>query len=206
MRCAITLLLLVPAVAFLPQTKRSFVSSKAFTPIQSTQLHESSLDSISEDLYTAFQACQDDLAKTCKVKVAPVSTGRLGLVASDTISKGEVALAMPYDDRYVLSPSLAKKTVFKGILPEDFESWTGDAGLLALLVLNEVARAAGEGGVEQPQRPAALQKFMSSWYLLFQRIWIIPISGQMQIKKCYSSRRPTRFTSDWMMWRRTLPG
>ena len=90
--------------------------------ISSRQLSEkrASLESISEDLYEAFQACKDDLAKTCKVKVAPVSTSRLGLIATDAISKGEVALAMPYDERFVLSGDVSRKTVFKGILPEDF--------------------------------------------------------------------------------------
>ena len=50
-------------------------------------------------------------------------------------------LAMPYDDLYVLSPSLARNVVFKEYLPEGYDGWTGDTGLIALLILNQVARA-----------------------------------------------------------------
>ena len=158
------LLWLTPTAAFLPQTGRL-----SPTNVPTTRLFESSVDSLGESLDKAFQACQDDLAKQCKVKIAPVATDRLGLVATGTISKGEVALAMPYDDRYILTGNLAKDTIFKGVLPEDYDSWTGEAGLIALSLLNEVARASNEGGVDEPNRPSALQEFMTVWVSVLPR-------------------------------------
>ena len=119
------------------------------------------LDSISESLNAASE--KSDIAKTCKVKVAPVPTNRLGLVATESINKGDVALSIPYDDQFVLTARLARKTVFQGILPQAYDSWTGEAGLVALLVLNELARASKQGGVPEPQRPAPLQDFMTVW-------------------------------------------
>jgi [ribulose-bisphosphate carboxylase]-lysine N-methyltransferase len=166
MRLHIVACLLTIVTAYLPQAPPQF--GRSWLTSTTTQLQVTSttaLDSIGEDISQALKACtnKDEIAKTCKVKVARVSTNRLGLVATEPISKGECALAMPYDDRYVLSASLASKTVFKDSLPEAFDSWTGEAGLIALLVLNEVARAANEGGIAQPSRPAALQSLMSSW-------------------------------------------
>jgi [ribulose-bisphosphate carboxylase]/[fructose-bisphosphate aldolase]-lysine N-methyltransferase len=137
------------------------LSSGSSSEIAAAAAH--ALDSVSVILDQSLKPCRDEIAKTCKVKVAPVATNRLGLVATESIKAGEVALAMPYDDRYILTARLAANTVFKDSLPESYNSWTGEAGLIALLVLNEVARAADCGGIQTPQRPAPLQAFMAAW-------------------------------------------
>eukprot|EP00536_Pseudo-nitzschia_multiseries_P010743 jgi/Psemu1/259221/estExt_Genewise1Plus.C_3380007 len=49
---------------------------------------------------------------------------------------------MPYDEQWEITPKSARKTVFTGILDEAYDGWTGDAGLVALQLLNEVARSA----------------------------------------------------------------
>jgi hypothetical protein len=123
-----------------------------------------SLEAISEDLEKRFAAVQGEITKTWKVKVAPVSTDRLGLIATQSISKGEVIMAMPYDDKLMLSARVAKEEVFRDLLPASYDSWTGETGLIALMILNEVARAAGTGtGVALPERPAPLQTLIQSW-------------------------------------------
>ena len=110
------------------------------------------------DLNSAFADCQKELTKTCKVKIAPVSTHRLGLVATQAIKLGESALQIPLDDRYVLSAELAKN-VFT--LPEQYDGWTGDAGLIALLLLNELA--GGDLTSAGVKRDNKLETFMRAW-------------------------------------------
>jgi [ribulose-bisphosphate carboxylase]-lysine N-methyltransferase len=78
------------------------------------------------------------------------------------MKKGELVLNMPYDDRYQLSGETARKTVFEEVLADSYEGWTGDAGLIALLILNEVARVAGSG-IALPDRPSNIQSFMGAW-------------------------------------------
>ena len=127
------------------------------------QTSTDSLDTICQELEGAFQACQDDIAKTCKVSVGQSpTTGRLGLIANKPIKKGDVFLAMPYEDRNMLTADVARNEVYKGILPEKFEGWTGDTGLIALLILNEVARADSKG-IASPKRPPAIDKLMQAW-------------------------------------------
>ena len=129
-------------------------------------LHETassavSLETVSANLEKALAACRSDVAKVCKVQVG-WTENRLGLIATAPINKGDVMLAIPYDDRFVLSPNLARKEVYKDILPEGYDGWTGDAGLIALLILNEVARADSKG-VNKPLRSGPLQEFMEAW-------------------------------------------
>lgn len=121
------------------------------------------LDSMAENVDLTFRTCKDTLAKTCKVTVGQSqTTGRLGLVATESIKKDDVVLAMPYEDNTMLTADLARTTVYKGLLPKKFEGWTGDTGLIALLILNEVARAASKG-IAVPQRKDDIQTFMESW-------------------------------------------
>jgi len=115
------------------------------------------------NLESTFEDCRSDIAKTCNVVVGTSSTtGRLGLIATSNIRKNEIILNMPYDDRYQLSATTARKEVFKGVLSDKYEGWTGDTGLIALMLLNEVARADGSG-IARPERPSNLQSFMEVW-------------------------------------------
>jgi [ribulose-bisphosphate carboxylase]-lysine N-methyltransferase len=122
-----------------------------------------SLETTCSDLGSVLDNCLPDISKTCNVAVGmSPTTGRLGLIATSNIKKGGLVLNMPYDVRYQLSAETARKDVFKGILLDSYEGWTGDTGLIALLILNEVARVAGSG-VPLPERPAELQSFMEAW-------------------------------------------
>lgn len=116
------------------------------------------LEDIAQVVSRKIDPCLKEMTKTCKVKIAPVEN-RLGLVATMSIAKGEVVLSMPYDERYELR---GNSKIFKGLLPDSFDSWTGDAGLIALQILNEVARADGTG-IAEPSRPAEMQAFMIAW-------------------------------------------
>lgn len=142
-------------IAAKPLFGRRFLSA-----LHETTSSSVSMDTVSNELDKTFNGAE--LAKVCKVKVGPTETNRLGLIATAPINKGEVMLAIPYDDLYVLSPSVARNTVYKEHLPEGYDGWTGDTGLIALLILNEVARA-DDKGVALPKRDEAVQEFMKAW-------------------------------------------
>lgn len=120
----------------------------------------SSVSSSAQDLTNAM--AKAEVTKACKIKLGQSEVHRIGLIATDNIRKGEVVLSMPYDDRYTLTSNLARDVVFKDVLPEDYDGWTGDTGLIALLILNEVARAAEEG-TQKPTRTAPVQAWMKAW-------------------------------------------
>lgn len=126
-------------------------------------LHDASLETMGSDLESAVDACRSDITKTSKVAIGiSPTTGRLGLIATSDIKKGEVALSMPYDDRYQLSAQTAREKVFKDILADSYDGWTGDTGLIALSILNEVAVVAG-AGIPLSERPSGIQSFMEQW-------------------------------------------
>jgi [ribulose-bisphosphate carboxylase]-lysine N-methyltransferase len=123
------------------------------------------LDTISDNLNKAIAKCQPEFIKTCKVKVGrSPNNHRLGLIATDKIKKGDVALAIPYDDQIILTPESAL-TIFKDTLPKGYDGWTGDNGLLALLLLNELARTGtgGKAGIQLPKRKAEATSLIDAW-------------------------------------------
>lgn len=158
------------AFTFTFQSKSNFrfQTSSILRKLQNNNNNDNSnqrLETISHNLNEALSKCQPEFIKTCKIKVAKSpNQHRLGLVASENIKKGDVALAIAYDDQFILTPESALK-IFGGILPEGYDGWTGDNGLLAMLVLNELAKTASEGsaGVQLPKRKAEVVSFMNAW-------------------------------------------
>jgi [ribulose-bisphosphate carboxylase]/[fructose-bisphosphate aldolase]-lysine N-methyltransferase len=134
--------------------------------VHSQPTYTNQLDNIAQEFSRCLQQCQNEITKTCRVKIAPVpGTGhRLGLIATESIPKSSVALSIPFDDRYELN---GKTKTFKGYLPESYDSWTGEAGIIALQILNEVALCADgtTAGIQIPNRSLPLQEFMKSWAL-----------------------------------------
>jgi len=120
-----------------------------------------SLDSQTSQLEAGLEGCRQEITKVCKVKVG-TSENRLGLIATSNIRKGDVVLSMPHDERWELTAAIAHNTVFKGLLADSYDGWTGDAGLIALQLLNEVARVAGSG-IQKPQRQSAIESFITAW-------------------------------------------
>jgi [ribulose-bisphosphate carboxylase]-lysine N-methyltransferase len=121
-----------------------------------------------------------DIFKSFKARVAvmPQSADedtqqnslRLGLVATESIRKeDELVASLPFYDTdgsgLALAPHLATKVVYKDKLPEGYDGWTGDVGLLAMLVLNEMARLNVDGskGVDLPTRKDGIPSLMSAW-------------------------------------------
>ena len=121
-----------------------------------------------------------DIFKSFKARVAvmPQSADedtqqnalRLGLVATESIRKeDELVASLPFYDTdgsgLALAPHLATKLVYKGKLPEGYDGWTGDVGLLAMLLLNEMARLNVDGskGVDLPTRKDGIPSLMSAW-------------------------------------------
>jgi [ribulose-bisphosphate carboxylase]-lysine N-methyltransferase len=148
-------------------TKLHQGTSSSTTDNNSGQKSLETLEQISNQFNQAVQNAQPEFIKTCKVKLSPIdSKQRLGLIATENIKKGDVALAVPYDDQIILSPDLALNTVYKGILPEEYDGWTGDNGLIALLLLNELAKtaaAADGGGIALPKRKPEAQSLIDAW-------------------------------------------
>ena len=127
---------------------------------------EDDLPAICDNLNAAIQKCDPEFIKTCKVKVGVSLTGaRAGLIATEDIKKGDIAISMVYDDQIMLSPELALNEVWKGILPDKYDGWTGDNGLIALLLLNELAKTAtdSKAGISKPQRKANAEALIAAW-------------------------------------------
>lgn len=132
------------------------------------------LETLAANVNAALAACSKDVTRTCNVKVgvsknidgdgyAIGENMRLGWIATKDISKGDILMNMPYDEQWELSPKIARKTVFAGVLDEAYEGWTGDAGLVALQLLNEIAKTASKAGVQKPQRGPQIQAFVDEW-------------------------------------------
>jgi [ribulose-bisphosphate carboxylase]/[fructose-bisphosphate aldolase]-lysine N-methyltransferase len=122
----------------------------------------SDTESVASTLNAALDANKKELTRTCNVQVGISSVNRLGLFATTDIKKGELLVNMPHDERWELTADTARDVVFKDVLDKDYDGWTGEAGLVALQLLNEVARASGSG-MAQPTRPAPIQDFMATW-------------------------------------------
>eukprot|EP00578_Thalassiosira_sp_NH16_P000529 CAMPEP_0181133386 /NCGR_PEP_ID=MMETSP1071-20121207/31505_1 /TAXON_ID=35127 /ORGANISM="Thalassiosira sp., Strain NH16" /LENGTH=626 /DNA_ID=CAMNT_0023219791 /DNA_START=97 /DNA_END=1977 /DNA_ORIENTATION=- len=101
---------------------------------------------------------------------------RLGLIAAESFRKDDqLVAALPYYDTdgsgLALAPHLATKVVYRDVLPEGYDGWTGDAGLLAMLLLNEMARsnvdaAGGDAeprGIDLPKRKDGPKAMMGAW-------------------------------------------
>jgi len=165
------------ASAFLPvktsieclSPKRTFNNRLSVTTsnLASKFIH-SDLEWMSNSLNSALEKCIPDVIKTCKVKVGISPSGhRLGLLSktSDNIKEGGTLLAIPYDDQLILTSALAIQQVYKGILPVGYNGWTGDVGLIALLVLNELAKCAADGnyGIPLPTPKVEVTELMNAW-------------------------------------------
>lgn len=153
------------SLGFNTNIAKSHANRNAFQ-IALSMAKKEDLPLISSQLNEAMKKCQPEFIKTCKVEVGVSPNGnRLGLIATDKMKKGDVALAIPYDDQIVLTPELAWDNVFKDVLPTKYDGWTGDNGLLALLLLNEVAKTAtnGSAGIAKPTRKADAANLISAW-------------------------------------------
>jgi [ribulose-bisphosphate carboxylase]-lysine N-methyltransferase len=133
------------------------------------------LETLASNFNAALEGCRKDLTRTCNVKVgvsqnldgdgfAIAENMRLGWIATKDLSKNEILMNMPYDEQWNISPKIARKTVFQGVLDDAYEGWTGDAGLVALQLLNEIARtASGSSGISKPERAPPIQAFIDEW-------------------------------------------
>jgi len=164
------------------ETSETSSSSSSSSPIYSqTSEERERLETICKKVNAAFEASRKDLTRTCNVKIgvspnkdgfgAPVASNmRLGWIATKNVNKGDILMNMPYDEQWEITPKTARKTVFKGVLDEAYEGWTGDAGLVALQLLNEIARsgsgsASASAGVPKPVRNQGVQAFLDEWIL-----------------------------------------
>jgi len=157
----------------------SYVSLLAQASSSSSTPAAISLDVLADTMNSCIDNLKPEFIKNCKVRAGPssITGGRLGLIATEAIGKDSVALSIPYDDQLVLTPDLAAKNVLEDVLPDGYDGWTGDVGLLAMLVLNEVARAGEQAdttatsssgnseelGIAQPKRKAECQSLINAW-------------------------------------------
>ena len=138
------------------------------------------LDTLAKLANDALTEHGSDIFKSFKARVSvmPQSADedkqqnslRLGLVATESIRKeDELVASLPFYDTdgsgLALAPHLATKLVYKEKLPEGYDGWTGDVGLLAMLLLNEMARLNVDGpkGIDLPTRKDGIPPLMSAW-------------------------------------------
>ena len=128
------------------------------------------LQTLADSANKALESHGPEIFRAQNAKVAVVSS-RLGLECTSSTKAADAVLSYPYYDSdgsgLSLSPHLATKTVFKDVLPEGYDGWTGDMGLVAMLLLNEFARlntADGDStGINLPKRKTGIQNLMSAW-------------------------------------------
>ena len=144
---------------------------------------------------SALDEHASDMLKTFNARVAVISDDststssdfqqkylRLGLISTESYNKKDQLVAsLPYYDTdgsgLVLSSSLATNIVYKNILPDGYDGWTGDVGLLAMILLNEMARANinESKGINLPKRKESIQTLLSTW------ISTLPTYNEMKI-------------------------
>lgn len=130
------------------------------------------LDAAVTNLNSALLECSDYF-KDCKIQAGKSLKHRLGLFATQFIKKGDAVLSVPLnDDNIILTPSLARKTYN---LPKDYSGWTGDAGLLAALLMDEYASAMANRSYQRlAARKSTVDSFMKAWLLS------LPAEAEMQ--------------------------
>ncbi|KAL3799928.1 hypothetical protein HJC23_007401 [Cyclotella cryptica] len=149
------------------------------------------LQTLADLANTAIQSHGKEIFKTFDAQVAVLTTPtttstnddfqirhlRLGLRATSPTKSNDIVASYPLYESdgsgLALSPSLATKLVYKDVLPPGYDGWTGDVGLLALLLLHEMARldvsnAAGNddsnsGKMDLPRRSPGIQSLMDAW-------------------------------------------
>ena len=103
--------------------------------------------------------------------VVTANNNRLGLTCTNPSKASDPILSYPYYDTdgsgLALSSPLATKLVFKDYLPDGYDGWTGDVGLVAMLLLNEIARcdinSDNNIGINLPKRKDSIQTLMTAW-------------------------------------------
>lgn len=127
------------------------------------------LAEVGERLTAAMTA--SNMFKDVKVKVAASSScQRLGLFATQNLKDNEVVLSVPYDDQIMLT-AVRVETALRagGYVGADYDAWTGDAGLLAVGLLCELAHASSSdndacaGLVPAADRSPEVRRFMATW-------------------------------------------
>jgi hypothetical protein len=168
--------LLLPQLSL--ERRRDEGSHYSATELLASPMSSLSLNEMCRPFNDALGQCQSEVTRVCKVRVGHVEGDeqmRLGLFATEGIGSGEVAVSVPFDDRFVLTADLSRSIILddestsgqvKGAAP--FEGWTGDSGLVALLLLHEVAVACAESNNEPPPRkkrtrPVEIDRFMAAW-------------------------------------------
>jgi hypothetical protein len=141
-------------------------------PFFSVTSGDAHLDTAVTNLNSAMLECSDYF-KDCKIQAGKSLKHRLGLFATQFIKKGDAVLSVPLgDDNIILTPSLARKTYS---LPNNYSGWTGDAGLLAALLMDEYASVMANRSYRRlAARKSTAESFMKAWLLS------LPTEAEMQ--------------------------
>lgn len=77
--------------------------------------------------------------KNVKCRVSSSSVHRFGLVATENVRKGDAVISIPND--FCLTADKARQVYTDmGFMSDKYDGWTGDLGLIALLILRERAK------------------------------------------------------------------
>ena len=163
----ISLFCIVDSLTFIPWLKRGAVRirTQSIGDLHVTQGDHQQLqdvNAISANVNKALSECNERF-KDCNVRIHSSSRHRLGLIATKSVQKGEAIVSIPYGDDIILTPSLARK-VYN--LPNTYNGWTGDAGLLAALLLYEYSQLKTDNEVSRKStRNSNVDSFMEAWIL-----------------------------------------
>ena len=133
----------------------SAVVTTAFTAVGHVKIHsienqnvintplyvktDDSLDEVVSSLNSGLESVSSQI-KNLKCKVGRSSINRLGLIATDNIRRGETLISVPND--FCLTAAKGRKIYAElgCIDPKKYDGWTGDLGLIAIMVLRELAK------------------------------------------------------------------
>mmetsp|Transcript_7859 Transcript_7859/g.11606 ORF Transcript_7859/g.11606 Transcript_7859/m.11606 type:complete len:540 (+) Transcript_7859:150-1769(+) len=79
--------------------------------------------------------------KNVKCRVSSSNVHRFGLIATENVRKGDAVISIPND--FCLTADKARQVYTDmGFMSDKYDGWTGDLGLIALLILRERAKLA----------------------------------------------------------------
>lgn len=131
---------------------------ESFPILQSTRIRSTPLFATSDD--AAIEALNDKLPTVLakgNVKIGVSETHGWGLIATKDIRKGDSCLSIPFGTCEITANTA--KGIFQKHLPKEYDSWTGDTGLMALQLLNEMAVTFNNGGIAVSNR----NELMGDW-------------------------------------------
>jgi len=146
------------SAAFIDQKFKQQVST-VLSSTSSSAATSIDLSALCSDLNNALSQ-SSSIIKDAKIKVKPTGNScRIGLYANTNLGKNEVAISFPYTDGGSGCLNADEALDIIPHLPAQYDGWTGDYGLLAMLLLHEKANQCER----EPNRKTEIVELMRAW-------------------------------------------